>query len=132
DCWAAPACLRGDRCCRAARGERLRSDYCPWCRARRGSASRSRSWRMMQSSILIRIWCEVSLHRRRFQQFLDPLRLVESIVDPEADIGGKFQIDAPRDFAAQEFLVALQCRDHDLGIATAERHHINGCEFQVR
>src|SRR3954468_6493954 len=35
------------------------------------------------------------------------------------------------DLAPQELLVALECCQHDIGIAAAERHHVNGGEFQV-
>ena len=36
-----------------------------------------------------------------------------------------------RDLAAQELLVALQRRDHDFGVASAERHHIDGRKLEV-
>src|SRR5713101_4942364 len=79
-----------------------------------------------------RIWCEVSLHRRCSQQFLYSFRFIESFVDAEADVRCEFQVNAPRDLAAQELLVALQRRDHLVGVAPAERHDIDGRELQVR
>jgi len=36
-----------------------------------------------------------------------------------------------RDLAAQEFLVALERLEHHVGVAAAERHHVNGGEFKV-
>src|ERR1700712_1383738 len=78
------------------------------------------------------IWCEVSQHRGCAQQFLYPFRFLEPVVDAEADIGREFQVDAVGDLAAQKLLVALERRDHDIGIAPAERHHVDRRELQVR
>src|SRR5277367_6123374 len=36
------------------------------------------------------------------------------------------------DLAAEEFLVAIERLDHDLGVATAVRHHVDGRELEVR
>ena len=59
-------------------------------------------------SLVVLVCFEVALHLRRAQQLLDPFGLVESLVDAEADVGREFQVDAVRDLAAQEFLVALE------------------------
>ena len=45
---------------------------------------------------------EVALHLRRTQEALDALRFAEPLVDPEADVGGEFQVHAMRDLAAQK------------------------------
>src|SRR5262245_47350888 len=37
-----------------------------------------------------------------------------------------------RDLAAQELLVALEGSDHGVGVASAERHHIDRCKLEVR
>src|ERR1700742_4088977 len=37
-----------------------------------------------------------------------------------------------RDLAAQELLVALEGGDHGVGVASAERHHIDRCKLEVR
>src|SRR4051812_29004843 len=50
---------------------------------------------------------EVALDCRRSQKLLDSFRFVESLVHAETDVRCKFQVNAPRDLAAQEFLVAL-------------------------
>src|SRR5262249_35872564 len=56
------------------------------------------------SFILIRP-LQITLHPRRMQQPLDALRLVEALVDAEADVGREFQVDAMGDLAAQVALV---------------------------
>ena len=61
---------------------------------------------------------EIALDRRRAQQFVDALGFRKTLVDPEADIGREFQIDAVGDFAAQKFLVALESGDYFVGVAT--------------
>ena len=74
---------------------------------------------------------EVALDRGRAQQLVDALGLLEALVDPEADIGREFQIDAVGDFAAQEFLVALKGGEHLIGVAAGERHDVDGRQPQV-
>ena len=74
---------------------------------------------------------EVALYRRCSQKLLDPFRFVESFVDAEADVRREFQVNAMRDLAAQESLVALERLEHVLDVLAAERHHVDGGEPQV-
>ncbi len=75
---------------------------------------------------------EVALYLRRTQEALDAFRFAKPLVDPEADVGGEFQIHAMRDLAAQKALVALERREHVVLVGAAERHHVDGGEPQVR
>ena len=59
-----------------------------------------------------RLLVEIAPDRRRSQKLLDPFRFVESFVDAEANVRSEFQVNAMRDLAAQEALVALERRDH--------------------
>ena len=70
-----------------------------------------------------RPWCS--------QYLLDPFRFRESLVDSKPDFRCEFQVNATRDLAAQIFLVALECRQHLVEIAAAERHHVDGGEPHV-
>src|SRR5215831_7165794 len=74
---------------------------------------------------------EVALDARRVQQLLDPLRLVEPLVEAEADVGREFQIDLAGDDAAQIALVAFERGNHGLLVAASKRHHVDGREPQV-
>ena len=42
------------------------------------------------------------------------------------------QVEAVRDLAAKELLDALERCDHRVGVAAAERHHVDRRELQVR
>ena len=59
------------------------------------------------------------------------VQLFESLVDPEPDLRCEFQVNVARDLAAQVALVAFERRDHGVGVAAAERHHVNGREPQI-
>src|SRR6478752_5288264 len=96
-------------------------------RALGGAASAMRA-----SSLIAAPVAEIARHRRRAQQLVDALGFGETLVDAEAQIGRKFQIDALRDLGAQKFLVALEGGDHLLGVAPAHRHDVDGGEPQVR
>src|SRR5205085_10379575 len=74
---------------------------------------------------------EVALDRRRSQKLLDPFRFRESLVDSETNLRSKFQVNVPRDFAAQKFLVALERGQYRLRVAAAERHDVDGGEPQI-
>src|SRR5207253_4990274 len=74
---------------------------------------------------------EVPLDLRCSQKLLDPFRFVESLVDAESNLRCELEVNAPRDLAAQEFLVALECAEHFALVASAERHHVDGREPQV-
>src|SRR6266403_3158497 len=71
---------------------------------------------------------EVALHRRCSQQLFDPLGLVETLVELESDVRREFQIDAPRNLAAQETLIAFERGEYRVRIASAERHDVDGRE----
>src|SRR5215472_6231930 len=75
---------------------------------------------------------QIALHPRGMQQFLDALGLLEPLVEAEADVRREFHVDAMRDLAAQEALVALERVEHRLLVAAAERHHVDGGELEVR
>ena len=81
--------------------------------------------------LVIRLVVEVALDCGCSQQLLDPFGFVESLVDAEPDVGREFQVDVVRDLAAQIALVALERREHLLGVAAAERHDVDGREPQV-
>ena len=76
---------------------------------------------------------EIALHHRCSQKLLDPFRFVESLVDAEANLGRKFQVNAPRDLAAH---IASCCvpsaSSTAFDVAAAERHDIDGREPQIR
>ncbi len=74
---------------------------------------------------------QIALHIRRAQQFLDALGLGKAVVHPKTDIRRKFKIDSVRDFRTQKFLVPLEGGDNFFGVATSERHHVNGGKPQV-
>src|SRR5262249_14691493 len=86
------------------------SSCLPVCRARPSRARRaSRAWasaagsasqRRALSTVVIRLVVEVALDRGRSQQLLDSLGFIEALVESEPDVGGKFQVDAPRNLAA--------------------------------
>ena len=76
--------------------------------------------------------CEIALNLRCSQYLLDPFRFVESFVDVESEVRCELQVNAMRDLAAQKFFVALERRDDRLRVASAERHHVDGGEPQVR
>ena len=61
---------------------------------------------------LVLLVCEVALDVGCSQKLLDPFRFVESFVDAKANFRSKFQVNATRDLAAHEALVALERRDH--------------------
>ena len=70
-------------------------------------------------------------HRRRAQQLVDALRLVEPLVQAEAQVGRKLHVDVMRNFLAHEFLVLLESGEHRLCILAAERHQIDRRKPQV-
>src|SRR5262245_15776783 len=85
-----------------------------------------------ESVIAVFTVLQIALDRRRSQKLLDPFRFVESLVEPEANVGSKFQVNAPGDLAAQVSLVAIE-RGQDLLLVTpAERHHVDGGLAQIR
>ena len=55
---------------------------------------------------------QVPLDLGRAQQPLDPLRLLEALVDAETDVGREFQVHPMSDLAAQIALVAFQQLPH--------------------
>src|SRR5262245_34244824 len=63
---------------------------------------------VIRSFTFSRLLVQVPLDRRRSQKLLDPFRFVESLINAESNVRCEFQVNAPRDLAAQEFLVALQ------------------------
>ena len=75
---------------------------------------------------------EIATDFRCSQYLLDPFRFVESLVGAKTNLRCEFQVNAMRDLAAQEFLVALERRDNLLLVLAAERHHVDGREPQVR
>ena len=75
--------------------------------------------------------CEIAPDRGRSQKLLDSFGFVESLVDPKPDLRCEFQVNVPRDLAAQEALVALERGEHRVRVAAAERHHVDGREPQV-
>src|SRR5262245_4405184 len=81
---------------------------------------------LMRSFIPITLLVQIALDRRRSQKLLDPFCLVESLVDSKANLRCELEVNAPRDLAAHEFLVALERGDHLGLIAPAERHDIDG------
>src|SRR5581483_9909919 len=52
--------------------------------------------------------CQVARDRRRAQQLVDTLSLLETVVNAKANVRRKFQIDAARDLGAQALLVAFE------------------------
>src|ERR1700722_13663600 len=116
----------------------------PVCRARpsRGRPAFLFSWqsaraiprqalRVRSPALFVLIAVEVALNRRRSQKLLDPLCFLESLVSLESNFRSKFQVDAPPDLTAHITLVAIECFDHLIDVAAAERHHINRREPQV-
>src|SRR5262249_59376186 len=83
------------------------------------------------SMFAIAVSVEVAFDRGRAQQLLDALRLVEALVEAEADVGGEFQIHLAGNDAAQITLVAFERGDYGLYVAPAERHHVDGRKSQV-
>ena len=75
---------------------------------------------------------EIAPDLRCSQNLLDPFRFVESLVGAKTNLRCEFQVNAMRDLAAQEFLVALERRDNLLLVLAAERHHVDRREPQVR
>src|SRR5262249_6485107 len=105
-------------------------------RARRASrawasAAGSASQRRALSIVVIRLVVEVALDRGRSQQLLDSLGFIEALVEPEPDVGREFQVDAARNLAAQEALVALEPGEHGFRVAPAKRHDVDGREPQI-
>src|SRR5262249_34248203 len=95
------------------------------------SAAGSASQRRALSTVVIRLVVEVALDRGRSQQLLDSLGFIEALVEPEPDVGREFQVDAARNLAAQEALVALERGEHRFRVAPAQRHDVDGREPQI-
>src|ERR1043166_4708294 len=109
----------------------LSSTTQPWMSSfgrRRWPAGSSGRW---ASTLAIIASGEVALDRRRAQQLLDPLRLVEPLVEPEPDVGREFQIDLAGNDAGRLGSVAFERGDARLLVAPAQRHHVDGREPQV-
>src|SRR4029079_6677715 len=86
----------------------------PLRRASCASSAPAVSRRGSASSFIFRLVAQVALHLRRSQKLLDSFCFVESLVDAEADVRRKFQVNVPRDLAAQEALIALERSQHSL------------------
>src|SRR5262249_58355729 len=99
----------------------------PYGRLRSPLASAARLGLMFAIAVSV----EVAFDRGRAHQLLDALRLVEALVEAEADVGGEFQIHLAGNDAAQIALVAFERGNHGLYVAPAERHHVDGRKSQV-
>ncbi len=86
----------------------------------------------LRQLLVIRLVVEIAPHRGRSQKLLDSFGFVESLVERKPDLRCEFQVNAPRDLAAQVPLVALERGDHVVLVAAAERHHVDGGEPQIR
>src|SRR5579872_74366 len=81
--------------------------------------------------ILVRNF-KITRDARRMEKLVDPRLRIIAIVEDEAQIGRKFQIDAMRDLSPQRLLIALQRRERRLPRLAAERHEGNRRQTQVR
>src|SRR5262245_3943007 len=86
---------------------------------------------VVNSFILAGLLLEVAANLRCSQKLLDSFGFVESLVDSEANVRCKFQINVARNLAAQEAFVALERRQHLGAVAPAKRHYVDGREPQI-
>src|SRR6516164_8562925 len=84
------------------------------------------------STLIVCPAAQIPAHGRCSQQLLDPLGLIEAFIDGKADIGCEFEVDATSNLSAQEAPVAIERGEHTIRVPAAERHHIDGCEPQIR
>src|SRR5215218_4411582 len=84
-----------------------------------------------ESVIAVFALVQVASDRGCSQKLLDPFRFVESLVEPEANVRSKFQVNAPGDFSAEIFLVAIERSQHLLLVAPAERNDVDGGEPEI-
>lgn len=74
---------------------------------------------------------KIALDAIGIEQRVDTRDIIETVVDTEAHVRRKFQIDLMRQLAAQKFLVAIE-RGQDLGLVrAAERHNVDRSQLKV-
>src|SRR3974390_1086587 len=74
---------------------------------------------------------EIALDRGCSQKLLDPFRFVESLVDAKSDLRCKFEVNTPRNFAADVSAVAVKRAEHFLFVPSTKRHDVNCRQSQV-
>src|SRR5579875_3145636 len=83
-------------------------------------------------SFIVDLFSQVASDFWRPQQPVNSLGFIEAFIKTEANLRRKFQIYATRDLRTQFPLVAVESVEDRLGVASAERHHVNGGKPQVR
>src|SRR5580704_15192060 len=82
-------------------------------------------------SFIVSLVGEVALHCRSSQKLLDALGFAEALVEAKTNLRCKFQVNAPRDFAAHVLFVAVERLKHVRLVAAAKWHDVDGGEPQI-